>query len=179
MYPTKAEINGKIYGLNTDYKVALECFKIVNDEDICDEERAMAIVYKLFGFIPDDLYPFLEKAKKFLEGENHPNVDTSNSQPDMDFDYDRAYIQASFMSDYHIDISNSNMHFWQYIELIEGLTPDCVLSRVRELRNYDLSEVKDRKTREKIKKSQLLLALPEHITKEEQKLIDEFESLFS
>ena len=48
MYPSKADVNGIEYDLNTSWQNALECLKIVNDETICDEERALAIIYKIF-----------------------------------------------------------------------------------------------------------------------------------
>ena len=68
MYPKYAEIKGKKYKLNTSYKVALRCFEVIDDSDISETERAAAIIYLLFGFIPKkDSDLFLEKAKKFLE----------------------------------------------------------------------------------------------------------------
>ena len=70
------------------------------------------------------------------------------------------------------------MHWYQFIDLIQGLTEDSVMSKVRELRNYDLSEVKDQKTRNKIIKLQQNVALKEKLTPEEQEALDKFESLF-
>ena len=89
MYPLFAEISGKKYKLNTDYTTALKCLEIADNDEIGDTERAIAIVYKLFGFIPDysELGLFIDKAKKFLEcgsEEEH-----SDNKPDMDLIYDR------------------------------------------------------------------------------------------
>lgn len=177
-YPEFANINGTRYKLNTDFRVGLRCFEVINDPSICDEERALAVIYLLYGFIPEDnLEAFLEKASKFLQcGET--GEQQAAKKADMDFSYDQKYISASFMSDYRIDLSKEKMHFWRYIELIQGLTEHCALSRVRELRNYDLSEIKDAKTRSKIAKAQAELALPVRHTREELDAIDEFERLF-
>lgn len=159
MYPSKADVNGIEYDLNTSWQNALECLKIVNDETICDEERALAIIYKIFGFIPDDnIDNFLDKAILFLQcGET---TERQNSKEvDMDFEEDFKYINASFMSDYHIDLSVDDMHFWQFIYLIQGLTENCILSRIRNLRNFDLREINDPKERRKIADAQQQVGL--------------------
>ena len=106
-YPKFIKINNINYPINTSYKVALDCFKIINDENISDTERSLAIIFKLFGFIPkdkDDMQKCLDLAETYLRcGENKDN---QPSKRDMDLDYDWKYIVASFMSDYGIDIKD-------------------------------------------------------------------------
>ena len=48
-YPEYAEVNGKRYKINTDFRVAIECNRIAQDNTIGDYERALAIIYTLFG----------------------------------------------------------------------------------------------------------------------------------
>lgn len=178
MFPKYANINGQRYKLNTDFRVGLRCFEVIEDETICDEERSLAIIYLLFGFIPEkDLTPFLEKAQIFLQC-GKPREEHEQQKKDMDFTHDRAYINASFMSDYKIDLNAIKMHWWQFCELIQGLTEESVLSRVREIRNYDLAEIKDSKSRMKMAKAQASVALPVKHTREELEAIDAFERLF-
>lgn len=176
-YPEYAEVAGKRYKINTDYRVALRCFEVIEDDSICDEERALAVVYLLFGVIPTtDLEDFLRIAGVYLRcGEKENN---QTAERDMDFNADEKYIAASFMSDYQIDLSRADMHFWQYIHLIQGFTERSVMSRVREIRNYDLEELKDPKTRAKMVKAKEAVALPEKFSKAEQEAIEEFEKLF-
>lgn len=177
-YPIYAKVNGEKYPLNTSYKAALRCFDIVNDDEISDMERALAIIYILFGFIPDDEYDkFLDVAIRYL-GCGSSQEEQRKRNRDMDFKQDWGYIEASFASDYHIDLSQTDMHFYKFIDLIQGLTDSSVLSRVREIRNYDLSDIKDAKTKRKIAKAQDDLRLKEAISREEQEAIDEFEALF-
>ena len=178
-YPTKAEVAGKIYPLNTDYRVALQCFDIIEDPDISDEERALAVIYKLFGFVPvDNVQQFMQAAAKFLScGESQDSHRARRK--DMDFGQDAKYIAASFMSDYRIDIEAEDMHFWKYYALLCGLTDKCVLSRVRDLRTFDLSEIKDAKTRCKMAESKQAVALKPRLSAEEKRAIEEFEALFA
>ena len=167
MYPESARINGVDYKINTDFKVALECFKIIEDDTIEDEERTLAIIYKLFGFIPDkDLDLFLDRAIKFLQcGETIEKQ--LSKEKDLDFFQDEKYITASFMSDYKLDLSKEDIHWWQYINLIQGLTENSILSRVRYIRNYDLSEIKDNKERQKMIDAKNSVALKEKKTKKQ------------
>ena len=177
-HPEYAEVDGVRYKINTDYRVALRCFEVLDDNTICDEERALAVVYLLFGFVPEtNVGEFLRIAGNYLRcGE--PETNPEATVRDIDFVADEKYIAASFMSDYKIDLHSTDMHFWQYIQLIQGFTDKSVMSRVREIRNYDLSELKDPKTRAKMIKAKEAVALPDKFSREEQKAIDEFEKLF-
>ena len=177
-YPRYAEVAGVQYAINTDYRVALRCFEVIEDTSICDEERALAVIYLLFGEVPTDhLEDFLRIAGDYLRcGEKAETQEAAKK--DMDFTADEKYIAASFMSDYQIDLSRTDMHFWQYIHLIQGFTERSVMSRVREIRNYDLEELKDPKSRAKMVKAKQAVALPDKFSKAEQEAIDEFEKLF-
>ena len=179
MYPEYAEINGKQYKIDTDYRTALRCFEVVNDETIHDYERALAIVYLLFDIVPEtdeELEQFLEKAKIYLQCGKEPE---KSKEIDMDFQQDAGYIMSSFMSDYHININETNMHFWQYIDLIEGLTDNCVLNRIREIRNYDVSKEKDTKRRNEIIEAKKRVALKKNNhTKEQNEMANKVYELF-
>lgn len=177
-YPEYAEVAGKRYKINTDFRVALRCFDVIEDEYICDEERALAVIYLLFGEVPtDNLEDFLRIAGDYLRCGEKAETQMS-AEKDMDFTADEKYIAASFMSDYQIDISRADMHFWQYIHLVQGFTDRSVMSRVREIRNYDLEELKDPKTRAKMAKAKEAVALPEKFSRADKEAIGEFEKLF-
>lgn len=79
---------------------------------------------------------------------------------DMDLDADEMYITASFLSDYKIEFEETDMHWWKFCTLLQGLTDQCILNRVRDLRNYDLSFIKDHKERNRIAKQRKVLRCP-------------------
>lgn len=186
-YPEFAEIDGELYKINTDYKYALECFKIIDNASISDMERAIAVVSVLFGRedengdiigIPKNLEKALEKATIFLSC-GKENKNTKTIKKDMDFEYDKEFIYASFISDYNIDLENKEMHFWKFCFLISGLTEDSILNRVRDLRNTNLSDYKDSKTKNKIQEAMERVALPTEYDYdiEDIQAIDEFNKL--
>lgn len=186
-YPEFAEIDGEEYKINTDYKYALECFKIIDNASISDMERAIAVVSVLFGRkdkngdivgIPKNLEKALEKATIFLScGKENKNI--KETKKDMDFEYDKEFIYASFISDYNIDLENKEMHFWKFCSLISGLTEDSILNRVRDLRNTNLSDYKDSKIKGKIQEAMERVALPTEYDydSEDMQAIDEFNKL--
>ena len=162
MYPEYVEVEGKRYKINTDFRVAIECNRIAEDDSIGNLERAMAIIYTLFGDeginTPDHYEKLLELAQKYLLCGNEFDSN-SNEKPDMDFIEDYGYIWASMMSDYNgLDIDKENIHWWKFNELLNGLSNSemgncCVLNRIRNLRTFDVSQIKDHKEKEKIIKA--------------------------
>lgn len=178
IYPEYVRINGEKVKINTDTNTALKCLKIVNDNSIGDYERAIAIILLLYGEVPQntDLWDeMLDKASKFLSHNEKEKNDDNES--DIDLVLDERYIAASFMSDYHIDLSKENLHFWQYCDLISGLTENSIMSRVRWLRTCDPSEFAE-KDRKELYRAKEKVALPKKLTAEEQRHEDIFEARF-
>jgi hypothetical protein len=185
-YPEYVKIGEKKYKINTDFRVAIDCQEIALDETIGDYERALAIIYKLFG--DDGLEDFdnhqqlLELAKKYLSCGKE--IEGSNEEPDMDYKQDMEYIEASFMSDYKIDLENQEMHWWKFYKLLNGLSNSemgncCVLNRIRNLRNYDTKDIKDQKELNKINEAKKQVALKKKnktnkISNEQKQNIDNF-----
>lgn len=183
--PKYIEVNNKKYKINTSYKVALECNKIISDESIGDFERVLAMIYKLFGEKalnnPDEYEKLLELAEKYLLC-NQEREETT--EVDMDYEEDWAYIKASFRSDYNINLDEEDIEWWDFNALINGLSNSemgncCVLNRIRNLRNYDTSQIKDQKEKAKIEKAKEQVALKKQkakreLTNEQQNNINAF-----
>lgn len=177
-YPEYAEVKGIKYKINTDYRVALRCFEVIEDTSISDQERALAVVFLLFGETPmEEIGEFLRITGDYLRCGEKASAQSAKER-DMDFIEDEKYIMASFMSDYRIDLSSTDMHFWQYVQLIQGFTESAVMSRIRDIRTYDLSELSDQKSRAKMARAKAAVALPDKFSKDEQKAIEDFEKLF-
>lgn len=178
-YPTYVEYQKIDYKINYDFRIALKCMKIIDDENIEDMERTIAVVTLLFGVNIPVNEETLRLTRRFLQCGSDENKQKSTTIKDMDYDQDSSLIEASFMSDYSIDLSLvEEMHWWKFCNLISGLKPDCILNRVRELRNYDVGNLKDEKNKHKIIDAKQRVALKAKTSKEEQEMLDEFEKLF-
>ena len=180
----KIQIEDTIYEANTDFRIAIKCSEIAQDDTIGDFERVLGIICTMFGEKaldnPNHYEKLLKWALNYLSCGQE--VIDNKEQPDMDYVEDMEYIEASFMSDYHIDLENEDMDWHKFNKLMNGLSNSelgncCVLNRIRNLRNFDVSTIKDSKERQKIAKAKEQVALKKykkenHLTKEQEESME-------
>lgn len=173
-YPTSVKANGKIYKLNTDFRIAIECNRISQDTSITDLEKTLAIIYLLYGDEglndAENYNELLRLGVKFLCCGNEPNKE--QKEPDMDYIQDEKYIKSSFKYDYQYDPYKLDyLHWWEFFNDLNNLSNSefgdcCILNRVRNLRTYDTSQIKDSKERAKIEKAKKEVALKKNVKKD-------------
>ena len=159
--PEYVKVNDKMYKINTDFRVAIECDRIARDKNIGDYERVLAILYKLFGEAGLDCenearlfelamkYISLGKEQKGLKNDFH-------NEFELDFTKCRGLISSSFKFDYKFDpYELEYLHWYDFYNDLENLSSNefgacCILNRVTNLLNYDVSDIKDDKRRQEI-----------------------------
>lgn len=182
--PQYVKIKNKKYKINSDFRVALECDKIARNDKIGDTERALAIIYKLFGDdgldSNEDWAELIKLAQRYLLLDKDKNsFKIENKKPDFDYEKDKPYIRTSFIQDYGYNpYEKEYLHWWDFWNDLNGLSNSefgncCILNRVRNLRNYDLSKIKDPKELSKIIEMQKMVALDLDDTQEENKYTKE------
>lgn len=183
--PQYVKVNDKLYKINTDFRVALECNKIAEDTTIGNLERAMAIIYKLFGedgLDCENQNKLLELGMKYLllgKDKKELKNDFQNKY-ELDFNKCIGLIKASFKFDYKYDpYELEYLHWYDFYNDLESLSTSefgncCILNRITGILNEEPKEIKDRKTREKLVKSQQLLK-EKYCKKEEKKMTKEQE----
>lgn len=183
-YIKKIQIEDTVYKAKTDFRTAIRCNEIAQDESIGDFERVLGIICTMFGEEGLDNPYHYEKLLKWAK--NHiscgEEIKASKEQPDMDYVEDMPYIEASFMSDYNIDLENTNMEWSKFVKLMNGLSNSelgncCILNRIRNLRNLDVSTIKDNKDRQKIAEAKERVALKKykrenHLTREQEESME-------
>ena len=101
----------------------------------------------------------------------------------MDYIEDKKYIRSSFIYDYKYNPYDMECLEWEdFFNDLNNLSNSelgncCVLNRVRNLRNFDLSEIKDSKERQKIAKAKEQVALKKYkkennLTKEQEESME-------
>lgn len=187
--PNYVEINNKKYKINTDFRVAIECDKIARDKKISDSERALAIIYLLFGEdglnSSEDWQELLRLGQKYLLlGKEKNCLKTQNNASDFDYEKDEGYISTSFIYDYGYNpYKMEYLHWWDFWNGLNGLSNSefgncCILNRVRNLRNLDLNKIKDSKERKEIKKAQDMVALEKELPKLTEQQIKSAEKVY-
>lgn len=185
--PNKVKVDNEIYSINTDFRVALECNRIATDCNINDYERVLAILYTLYGEKgldnPEHYNKLLELAQKYLccGKELEKGI-----EPDMDYEQDEGYIKSSFKQDYQYNPYELKfLHWWDFFNDLNNLSNSelgscCVLNRIRNLRNYDTSTIKDGKERAKVEKAKQQVALKKKekpLTDKQKESIERFNKL--
>ena len=190
--PEYVRIGNKNYKINTDFRVALECNNIAQDENIDINEKSLAIICKLFGDDgldnPQDWEELMRLGFKFLTlNKNVDDVDQS-TEVDMDFEQDRAYIRSSFIQDYNYNPYDKDyLHWWDFYNDLNNLSNNefgncCILNRVRNLRTLDLSKIKDFKERERLSKAKEAVSLKKNkcdvkLTKEQEESMNKLNEI--
>ena len=166
--PQYVKVDNKLYKINTDFRIALECNKIAEDESIGNLERAMAIIYKLFGEDGLDCenqnkllelgmkYLLLGREEKSLKNESHDKYE-------LDFNKCVGLIKASFKFDYKYDpYELEYLHWYDFYNDLESLSTSefgncCILNRIVSILEQEPKEIKDSKQRQKLIDAQKLL----------------------
>lgn len=167
--PQYVKVDDKLYKINTDFRVALECNRIAEDTSIGEYERALAIIYKLFGedgLDCENQNKLLELGMKYLllgrdknELKNEPH-----EKYELDFDKCIGLIKASFKFDYKYDpYELEYLHWYDFYNDLESLSTSefgncCILNRVTSILNQEPKEIKDNKQRQKLIEAQKLLS---------------------
>ena len=151
--PEYIKVDGELYKINTDFRIALECNRIAEDEAIGDYERALAIVYKLFGekgLNCKNQNKLIELAVKYLslgKDQNGSKMDLGDNY-ELDFFKCEGLIRSSFKFDYGYDpYEQEHIHWWSFYTDLENLSSSefgtcCALNRVAEIINMDTKNLK-------------------------------------
>lgn len=163
--PEYVKINDKLFKINTDFRVAIRCNEVAKDKQISDYERALAIIYLLFGdegldetTLHDKL---IEKAIRYISlGQEQNGSNDSLKTNRLDISKCTGLIKSSFKYDYGYDpFELEYLHWYDFYNDLENLSSNefgtcCILNRVNNLLNMDLSTIKDNKQRNKMKEAQ-------------------------
>lgn len=158
MLTEKLPTKYKGYHINTDFKCGIKISLALDDWQLGDEERALTALSLLYGEgIPDNANIALDGLRWFLscgreaEKASYSDIDdVDNAKEEVnvkgddiafDFEIDAANIYAAFLKNYNIDLTNTDMHWFQFISLFSNLK-DTSLNDIMYYRTLDLSQYK-------------------------------------
>ncbi len=79
--------------------------------------------------------------------------------PSFDFEEDEVYFYAAFLSEYGIDLNSAVLHWLDFCALFRGLPDECRLKRIIGIRAENLSEIRSKSEKARVKKLKKLFAL--------------------
>lgn len=184
--PEYIEVNDHKYKINSDYRTVFRYDKMMKDADISGYEKVMGALLLFYGKegikYPEDAESLLNGVITFCKG--RPSAITgktikSSKEIDMDYNKDFGLIMSSMKSEYGIDILNEQIHWWTFYDYLNGLSSECALNAVREIRRRDLSSEKDAKERNRLKELKDLYSLDTKrpMSKEQKDSVETFYKL--
>ena len=164
--------------LRTDFKTSMLFELLMQDHELTDEQKTL----QAFGlyFDENEILKALENPQNalntilwFYTRGDSENVKPQNKNKDKpkqiySFEFDANLIYSAFYETYKIDLTESNMHWWKFKALFEGLSKNCKIMEIMGYRGVDLGKIKDKQEKERYKKLQKLYALPDMRTDEEK-----------
>lgn len=121
LLPSAIEVDGRSYSIKTDFHWWLQFHYLIKSESI---KSFTDIDFLYSGRKPNDRIKGYEELLKFLNPEKKiPRA--INTEPSnvivYDYELDAGLIYSAFMEQYGIDLFESNMHWWKFLELFNGL----------------------------------------------------------
>lgn len=159
-------IGGAAYAINTDFRIMADFEKKTADADISDKTAFAQIlsetVSALFIDFPKaDAQQIVEGLLWYYRCGKEPRGVQGGGSRKRYYDYseDADYIYAAFMQQYGDDLLTSHMHWWEFRAKFMSLTDATEFVKIMQLRGMDISKIKCREERSRIKKIQERYAL--------------------
>ncbi len=186
-FPTKVNLKGNIYEINTDFRVGLNIMMLYEDDSLNVYEKTEIMLELLYkNKIPEELKDIaIEKAMLFLDaGDNKKNEITDNEyniKPKRvySFTQDAKYIYSAIKKSHGVDLENIKyLHWWKFVYYFLDLDEKSFFSQMIYLRNQKNKGklTKEEKVIFASLEEVLELDNSEEYTEEEQERIDKFTS---
>lgn len=158
--------------IKTDFRQVLRFFRLQQDNEISDEEKAEIILRLFFHGIPKncDIMEFL--GWYINAGEE---IDDESSERVFDFEVDSGRIFSAFFQAYKIDLTNEKMHWFIFHQLLSALPDNTRLMQVIDIRGKKPGKYDDKEYARQIRKLQRLYAIEKNET-EKTTLFDYFKA---
>lgn len=180
--PESVTVNGETCYLKTDFKRWITFELILTDPNIVEQAKLAAMLPLCLKKLPSNIDVAVEACLKFYSGKDNLPLqhEKSVSKPLYSFLYDAELIYSAFMSQYGIDLSGNNMHWYKFRALFKGLKPDNKISEVMQIRGTNLSDIKDDDKRRKYQSLKRYWAIPDirSMQEKDSEIVQAVEQLF-
>lgn len=167
-YPTTIDVCGESVQIVTDFREYIKLLDMLKDDEVPDQIK-IEIISDYFLSDPKDLTEAVRELTKFvtmeaLREKSYDCEDVSDGYRKelYSFKLDYPYILSAFLHDYNIDLTSVKyMHWWKFRALFSGLSDNTEVMQRIKYRSIDVSTIRDKEERNRIKKIQRAIMLPE------------------
>lgn len=141
--------NGRAFPIYTDFRRILRILRLISDPQVLDSDKH-SISMRLF--FKSEIPPDGQSALQWFI--NCGEEREGGGDQDFDYEQDAREIYSAFMHVYSIDLLESNMHYWRFSMLLDGLfSCENALSNKVHLRHMDDSKAKRKNALNRAKRS--------------------------
>lgn len=183
--------------INSDFRIGIQIFQLLNDNDFADSEK----FYKAYDllFLDEDRETGESVPFKDENGADIPFPDIQTAQDgiqwflsdwytdnavdakeetkkDMDYDIDQWRIFSAFLTQFGINLNEVDMHFWVFMGLLSTLE-ECAFTRIVDIRTKKIDPKmcpSDKEELRKVKERYALEQVEEEMTPQEKEAYDTF-----
>ena len=172
----------KGYPINSDFRIGIQMFQIMNDSELSEMERFYKACELLFDVESAEEFPDMETMQEgiqwFLSGwyTDNPVEDDKKDHKDMDYDVDQWRIFSAFLTQFGINLNEVDMHFWVFMGLLSTLE-ECAFTRIVDIRTKKIDpkmKPSDKEELRKVKERYALEQVEEEMTPQEKADYDAF-----
>lgn len=181
--PLSVIIGKAEYAIDTDFRVMAEFENAIMNSDRNDSKKSAEIftnTLKRFylGNVPHDINAAIDRMWWFYRcgedagSQKNTYGNTSRNQRLYDYEIDGSRIISAFKSQYNIDLTSENLHWWLFKSYFMDLDTECNFVKIMSYRGINLKDIKNAKERNRYKRLKELYKLPTvkttPLTKEER-----------
>lgn len=169
------------YAVNTDFETGILIMKALEDDSLSVPEQNNLAVNLLFEgrMLPPDAGTALEALQWLLTGWNHDNHtgDEKQEAAVTDWDIDQWRIYSAFRSQYHINLLEEELHFWEFMALLTTLE-ECAFTRVADIRSKKEHKGMPWEERKALQKAKRIYDIRKNIDRKENRSLTKEEEDF-
>lgn len=181
--PESVNISGENFKIRYDFRVILDIFEALNDPDLDDQERIIAILtmfYPDFEKIPDyeeatrELYKFINGGKESDGGKKHTKlVDWQQDYPLIIAPINRVVGEEVRKIPYDMESNTGGFHWWSFLSAYQEIG-DCLFAQVVRIRDKKAKNEKmSKEDREFYRKNRDIIDIQQKYSESEEALIAE------
>ena len=133
-FPHSLEVDGKEYEIKTDFRYALSSILAFEDAELTTYEKVLIMLQNIYGdTVPKNVEQALIKCQYFLNAGNEDREERQQRRL-YSFSKDAGLIYAAFQATHGINLSETKLHWWRFLNLFMDLGQDTTFCQLVSLR---------------------------------------------
>lgn len=168
-FPDYVLIHGVRYSIETDFREWIRFAELVEDDNVPWQIKA-ELMLKWYKKCPEDIEIAIYALGNFLSANGLyqetevTEQNKENRKPAFSFQEDAGCIYSAFIDCYGIDLQTiPYMHWWKFKTLFDWLPENTEIKQRMLYRTIDISSIKDKEERKRVKRIQEAIALKKKV----------------